>query len=84
MVKSSQMMKEFVAVVAAMKPGEVSAPFWTERGLHIIKLDEVIAPKNGNEIKEDARSAAINSIFSERYKAWIKALREKAYIEVRL
>jgi peptidyl-prolyl cis-trans isomerase SurA len=84
MVKSSQMMKEFVAVVAAMKPGEVSAPFWTERGLHIIKLDEVIAPKNGNEIKEEARTAAINSIFSERYKAWIKALREKAYIEVRL
>jgi len=84
LVKKSQMMKEFVAAAATMKPGEVSAPFWTERGLHIIKLDEVVAPKNPNEIREEARTAVVNNIFADRYKAWIKALREKAYIEIRL
>jgi peptidyl-prolyl cis-trans isomerase SurA len=84
LIKKNQMMKEFVSALASMKPGEVSEPFWTERGLHIIKLDEVVAPKDRNEIKEEARAAVVNQVFAERYNAWIKALREKAYIEIRL
>lgn len=84
MVKKSQMMKEFVSALTAMKPGEVSVPFWTVRGLHIIKLDEIVTPKDQNEIKEEAKTAAANKVFGERYNAWIKALREKAYIEINL
>jgi peptidyl-prolyl cis-trans isomerase SurA len=84
LVKKSQMMKEFVSALEAMKPGDVSAPFWTEGGLHIIKLGEVVAPKDQKEIQEDASTAVTNKIFAERYDAWIKALREKAYIETRL
>jgi parvulin-like peptidyl-prolyl isomerase len=84
LVKKSQMMKEFAATVGTMKPGDVSAPFWTERGLHIIKLDEIVAPKSRNEIMEEARTAVVNNVFADRYKAWIKGLREKAYIEIRL
>ncbi len=84
LVRKSQMMKEFVSAVATMKPGDVSAPFWTDGGLHIIKLGEVVAPKDRKEIHEDARNAVAGKIFAERYDAWIKALREKAYIEISL
>ena len=84
LIKKSQIAKEFFEAVSIMKPGEVSSPFWTATGLHIIRLNEKIGAKSPNEIKEDAKTALINKTFTERYNAWIKGLREKSYIEIRL
>lgn len=84
LIKKGQIAKEFSEAVSTMKPGEVSSPFWTARGLHIIRLNEKIGAKSPNEIKEDAKTALINKTFTERYNAWIKSLREKSYIEIRL
>ncbi len=67
-----------------MKPGETSAPFWTSGGLHIIKLNEKIGVRSREQIMEDARTAFVNKVFVERYAIWMKGLREKAYIEIRL
>ena len=67
-----------------MKPGETSAPFWTSGGLHIIRLQEKIGARSPDQIKEEAKTAFINKTFMERYAAWMKGLREKAYIEIRL
>ena len=78
------MAKEFIEAVSTLKPGEVSSPFWTSGGLHIVQLNEIIGPKSADEIKEEARAAVISKAFSERYAAWIKGLRERAYIEIRL
>jgi parvulin-like peptidyl-prolyl isomerase len=64
--------------------GQVSTPFWTERGLHIIKLDEKRDTKNQSEMKEEAEKELTDKIFSQRYHAWVKSLREKAFIEIRL
>jgi peptidyl-prolyl cis-trans isomerase SurA len=83
-IKKSQIAKEFAQAISIMKAGEVSAPFWTERGLHIIKLNEKIGVKSLDEIKEEVKTTLINKTFMERYNAWIKGLREKAYIEIRL
>lgn len=83
-VKKNHLAKEFIAAVSVMKTGEVSSPFWTVGGLHIVQLNEIIGPKNADEIKEEARTAVVNKMFSERYAVWIKGLREKAYIEIRL
>lgn len=84
LVRTNQIAREFIEAVSTLKPGEVSNPFWTAGGLHIVQLNEIIGPKTSEEIKEEARTAIINKAFAERYAAWIKALREKAYIEVRL
>jgi parvulin-like peptidyl-prolyl isomerase len=67
-----------------MKPGDVSAPFWTDKGLHIIRLDEKTAVKDMNEITEEAKKSTGNKLFVERYNAWLKGLRERAFIEIRL
>ena len=67
-----------------MKPGDVSKPFWTERGLHIIRLESGSEVKNKDEALEEARNMLNNKVFRERYNAWIKSLREKSFIEVRL
>ncbi len=84
LLKKNQIAKEFSEALSGMNPGDVSNPFWTARGLHIIRLNEKIGAKGPNEIKEDAKTALINKTFTERYNAWIKSLREKSFIEIRL
>lgn len=82
-IRKDQMTKEFVDVLQGMKEGETSSPFWTEKGLHIIKLYEKTDPKSTKEINEEIREDLKNKIFMERYNAWIKSLREKSFIEIR-
>lgn len=83
-IKSDQLLKEFAQAIALLKPGEVSAPFWTARGLHIIKLEEKREAKSQSDMKEEAEKTLTDKIFVERYNAWVKSLREKAFIEIRL
>ena len=84
MIKKAQMATEFASALSGMKPGETSAPFWTSGGLHIIKLNEKIGARTRDQITEEAKTALINKTFMERYAVWMKGLREKAYIEIRL
>ncbi len=83
-IKKSQMAKEFVDVIAKMKKGDVSEPFWTEMGLHIIKLEEKAEKLGETELKEDIRNKIFERLFYDRYKSWLRGLRENAYIEIGL
>ncbi len=83
-IKKSQMAKEFIDALNSMKAGEFSNPFRTEKGLHIIKLEEKVAAQSTDEARESALKQLTESQFSERYKSWISGLREKAYIVIRL
>jgi len=76
--------KEFVEVLSKISEGEVSAPFWTERGLHIIKLDEKEEGKSSEELRERVKNKLFERRFEEEYRSWIRGLREKAFVEVRL
>lgn len=84
LVNKNLLAKEFIEVLSGMNVGDYSMPFWTGKGLHIIKLDEKISAQNADKLKEDIRKQLAEGQFSERYKSWIKGLREKAYIEIRL
>jgi peptidyl-prolyl cis-trans isomerase SurA len=83
-IKKNYMAKEFIDELNTMKVGDFSNPFWTEKGLHIIKLDEKISAKNRDEVREEVRKQLTEEIVLEKYKSWIKDLREKAYIVIRL
>jgi peptidyl-prolyl cis-trans isomerase SurA len=83
-VKKNQMAKEFIDVLSSMKAGDVSRPFWTGTGLHIIKLEENVSARTMDEMRETIRKRLTEEQFSEKYKSWLKALREKARIEIRL
>lgn len=83
-IKKGYLMKEFLDALAGLKPGDVSPPFWTERGLHIIRLEERVAGKDRNEIAEEARRQITNRLFMERYEAYVKSLRAKALVDIRL
>ena len=83
-IKKGQMAKEFTDVLSQMKAGDISQPFWTDMGLHIIKLEEKIEKQSEAAIKESAKNKLIEQRFSEKYKHWLRELRETAYIEIRL
>jgi peptidyl-prolyl cis-trans isomerase SurA len=83
-IKKSQMAKEFSEVLYTMKAGDFSIPFWTEKGLHIIKLEEKIPSQTTDEVRESVRKQLTETQFLQRYRSWIRGLKEQAYIEVRL
>jgi peptidyl-prolyl cis-trans isomerase SurA len=83
-VKKSQMAREFIDILSAIKPGEFSKPFWTDKGLNIIRFDEKTGMQDRNEIMENVKNQLGEEKFLEKYKSWSKGLREKAHIEVRL
>jgi peptidyl-prolyl cis-trans isomerase SurA len=65
---------DLLKALEEMSPGDVSAPIWTEKGVHIIKLEEV----------RRARDITKEKLFDKEYRAWLKGLRRKSYIEIRL
>lgn len=83
-IKRELLSKEFLDVISKMKVGDVSEPFFTDKGLHIIKLDESLEQTGQEEMREIVRKKLYERKFNEAYKAWIRSLREKAFIEVRL
>lgn len=84
MINKELLSREFLDVLSRMNVGDVSEPFWTDKGLHIIKLDEKIEAKTQDEMKEMARKKLFENKFNEAYRGWIRSLRERAFIEIRL
>jgi len=83
-IRKSSVAKEFSDILSEMKAGDISRPFWTGRGLHIVKLEEKINKQNEAEFKETVKSKLFEKRFSEKYKSWLRELRGNAYIEIRL
>jgi parvulin-like peptidyl-prolyl isomerase len=83
-LKREDLGKEFVEVLSRIGVGEVSKPFWTDRGLHIIKLEEKVDGKNMDEFRESVKKKLFEKRFDEEYRNWIRGLRERAFVEVRL
>jgi len=83
-VSKEQMAKEFIDVLSKMKIGEISEPFTTEKGIHIIKLEDISPALSDGEIKEIAKKKLTEIKFTELYRKYLKELREKAQIQIRL
>lgn len=83
-LKKSDMAREFIDILSGMHVGDVSVPFWTDRGLHIIKLEERISAKSDDERYETIRAQLEEEAFADRYRSYMKGLRENARIEIRL
>jgi peptidyl-prolyl cis-trans isomerase SurA len=83
-IKKEYLGKEFLEAISHLSVGEVSAPFWTDEGLHIVQLEEKVNPENIAEYREIARKKIFEKKFKEEYRNWIRGLREKAYVDLRL
>lgn len=83
-VRKDLLAKEFLIVLDSLKPGDISKPFWTDQGLHIIKLEEKATAQTREQVREAVRKKLEDEQFMPHYKNLIRSLREKSHIEIRL
>jgi len=76
---------EFERAMTALKPGEISSPVKTPFGWHLI---QVLERRNEDMSKERQRFAARQALRArksdEAYQEWVRQLRDRAYVELRL
>ena len=74
---------EFKNIVAGMVPGEISDPFKTDYGYHIVRLNIHEEPRSLSLEKDwdKIQSMALNYKIDKEYKTWIAVLKEDIPIE---
>jgi peptidyl-prolyl cis-trans isomerase SurA len=76
---------EFERAMDALKPGEISEPVRSPFGWHLI---EVLERRNQDMSKERTRLLARQTLRArksdEAYQEWVRQLRDRAYVELRL
>ncbi|MBS0556312.1 MAG: peptidylprolyl isomerase [Proteobacteria bacterium] len=72
-------------VVATLKDGEISQPFESDLGWHILQLEGTRQQDRSKEMKRDqAREVIRNRKAEQAYEDFLRQVRSEAYIEIRL
>lgn len=75
----------FFKQVSSLKPGEISQPFKTELGWHLIQVVENRLQQNASEMQRNkAMDILSQRKFEEHLSSWLKRLREDAEIKTYL
>lgn len=84
-VGPGDLVPEFEAVMNALQPGQVSAPFTSQFGLHIVRVLDRRTVDGTNEVRRaQAREAIRERKIDEERETWLRRLRDEAYVEYRL
>ena len=76
---------QFKEVISTLKDGEISEPFKTDYGYHIVKLDKR-SPARTISLDEDwqkIQEMAQNFKMEKEYRAWIDELKKQVPIEIK-
>ncbi len=84
-VGPGELVPEFERVMDRLRPGEVSAPFQTPFGWHIVQvLERRQIDDSEEQRRRRAREAIRQRKAQEALEAWLRRLRDEAYVEIRL
>jgi len=83
-VNRGSIISEVEDMAFALKTGEVSSPFRSPAGLHIIKVDDRIEGGSLEKVREKVKEIIYQKTFEEKYNEWRTGLRENAYVEIKL
>lgn len=85
MVREGELAFELEQAIAGLQPGQISQPVETERGFHIVRLDDETPPqyKEFPLVKAEIRELVYKDKSERLYHKWISELKDHAYIEVR-
>jgi peptidyl-prolyl cis-trans isomerase SurA len=69
----------------SMKPGEVSQPFETDAGWHILQLvDTRNTDKSGELQRDQAKNILFQRKAEDEYESFLRQIRSEAYVDIRL
>jgi peptidyl-prolyl cis-trans isomerase SurA len=75
---------EFEARLAALEPNEISEPFRTQFGWHIVQLLGKRTHDQSDEVRRQSVLTALReSKLDEETELWLRRLRDEAYVEIR-
>lgn len=75
----------FEEAIKKLRPGEISKPFQSQFGIHIVQLeDRRMAPASDELLEGRAREFLVKQKREEELVLWLRQLREESYVEVRL
>lgn len=75
---------EFEAAMKTTKTGELSEPFRSQFGWHLLKIDERREQDMSGTVRSNqARRLLSNRRFEEERGAWLQEIRDQAYVEVK-
>lgn len=84
-VSPGQMVPQFEAAMNALDVGEVSEPFQSQFGWHIVQVYDRRQIDNSKEFSENnAREFIRQRKTEEMTEAWLRQLREEAFVDVKL
>lgn len=84
-VNPGALVPRFEQVMDELAPGEVSEPFETEFGWHIVQVLERRERDQTDEVlRAKAREAILERKTEAALKSWQRRLRDEAYVEIRL
>jgi peptidyl-prolyl cis-trans isomerase SurA len=75
---------QLIKVLEGLRDNEVSEPFWTEHGLNIVLLHHKREVKGDKDLREAVRQRLTEEQFNRRYRDWLKGLRERSYVEIKI
>ncbi len=84
-VSTGDTVPQFERVMGTLQPGEISEPFKTPFGWHIVQVQDRRKEDGTDQMRRKKAEAAIKERkSSEAIELWLRRLRAEAYIEVRL
>lgn len=80
-----QFVPEFEATMGQMAPGEISQPFRSQFGWHILQvLERRKQDMSDTMIKNQAANLLRSRRFEEELQVWLQEIRDEAYVELKL
>mgnify|MGYP000061770425 CR=1 FL=1 len=81
-VNPGDLVPRFEEVMDSLQPGQISAPFQTQFGWHIVQLIDRRDHDNTEEFRRSsARELIMQRKTEEETQAWLRSLRDEAYVE---
>mgnify|MGYP001209036156 FL=1 len=79
-----QMVPEFEATMAAASMGQISAPFRSEFGWHILEVKERRDKDFSSEMRRNQVAGYIrDQKYQEELDAWLRKIREEAFVDIK-
>ena len=81
-VKKEDLDKKFIIALDKLLEGEYTKPLWTNKGVHILYLEQRI--KSETALRDKVREKLIDIKLNKELKQWIRSLRKGYFIEIKL